>query len=125
MNFTELQGLRVTVDRVVYRDAREVSPEKPHCFVYYITIHNDSTKTVTIRGRKWVIHYDDGHVLAVEGDGVVGQTPTLAPGEDFSYHSQHFIEGSQAIAEGSYLGLCESGDRVVVRIPLFRMTVPD
>lgn len=122
---TELAGLDVTLDRLVYRDAKEVSPDRPHCFVYFLTIHNRSPRTITIKGRKWVVSNACGNTVVVEGDGVVGQTPTLPPGGDFSYNSQHFIESKHASAEGSYLGLDETGQRVLVRIPRFEMIVPE
>ena len=68
--FLELAGLHVTVDRVVhYRDA-QAPPDRPHCFNYFITIHNDSDVTVTIKGRKWVVKNARGEITAVEGDGV-------------------------------------------------------
>ena len=82
--FLELEGLRVTVDRVVYQPDVETPVERPHCFVYFITIHNDSDVTVTIKGRKWVVSNERGEITAVEGDGVVGQFPEIAPGDHFT-----------------------------------------
>ena len=120
----ELPGLRVTLDRLVYRHSPEGSPDRPHCFVYFITIHNGSEQAFTLKGRKWVVAHDDGDTTVVEGDGVVGQTPTIEPGEKFSYNSQHCLKSSHATAEGSYLGLTAGGERVVVRIPCFEMAVP-
>ena len=46
---TELEGLRVVVDRVVHMPQLDAPPERPHPFVYFITIHNDSDETVTTR----------------------------------------------------------------------------
>ncbi|MEI6343031.1 MAG: ApaG domain [Verrucomicrobiota bacterium] len=117
----ELAGLRVTVDRVVYR----LMPfaDKPHSFVYFITIHNDSPATVTITRRKWVITHADGRTEVLVGKGVVGQTPEVQPGETFSYNSQHFIPGPHATATGAYLGTTSDGRAVAVRIPPFRLVV--
>ena len=120
----ELAGLRVTVDRVVYAPGMEAPPDRPHSFVYFITIHNDSTVAVTIKGRKWVVRESDGETIAVEGDGVVGQFPTILPAASFSYQSRHLLAGGAAVAEGSYLGVDANGRRVVVRIPAFGMQVP-
>lgn len=121
---TELPGLRVTVDRVVFRAEAQTPPDRPYCFAYYVTIHNDTDRAVTIRGRKWVVRADDGEVTAVEGDGVVGQTPLLKPGESFTYNSVHLLRTKLAIAEGAYLGVDAGGSPVVTRIPAFRMEVP-
>jgi ApaG protein len=120
----ELPGLRATVDRVVFHSQAQGPSDRPHCFVYFITIHNDTDVAVTIRGRKWVVRADDGEVTAVEGDGVVGQNPLLHPGESFSYNSFHLLRTRVAVAEGAYLGLTAEGRPVVVRIPAFRMIVP-
>jgi ApaG protein len=65
----------------------------------------------------------DGGTLVVEGDGVVGKTPCLEPGESFSYNSYHTI-GSDSVAEGAFFGLTDSGEAVRVRIPRFEMKVP-
>jgi len=120
----ELPGLRVTVDRVVYQPDAQTPPDRPHCFVYYITIHNDSEATVTIKGRKWVGTNEGGDVTVVEGEGVVGQLPRIEPGEKFSYNSFHLLDTRCAVAEGSYLGVDPNGRKVLTRIPRFEMVVP-
>ncbi len=122
-NLIELAGLRVAVDRVVHMPQLDAPPDRPHPFVYFITIHNDSAETVTIRGRKWVVTDADGQQVVVEGDGVVGQTPSLDPGAHFSYNSYHVI-GSDSVAEGAFFGVTEKGGRVFTRIPRFAMQAP-
>ena len=121
----ELSGLRVTVDCIVHQPDFPAPPERPHCFVYYVTIHNDSDRVVTIKGRKWVVRNERGEITAVEGDGVVGQFPTIKPGEKFSYNSFHLLDTHSAVAEGSYLGIDSEGRRVLTRIPSFKMIVPE
>ena len=83
----ELPGLKVTVDRLLYQRLRADQSDKPHSFIYFISIHNHSPVTVTLRGRKWVVTHEDDTVLVVEGDGVVGETPVISPGTKFSYNS--------------------------------------
>jgi ApaG protein len=113
----ELSGLRVIIDRVVYMPEAETPPDRPHAFAYFITIQNDSTETVTIKGRKWVIKNDASQTTAVEADGVVGEFPRLEPGEHFSYNSYHINNTGVCWAEGSYLGVTDDGRRVMTRIP--------
>ena len=120
----ELDGLKVVVDRAVYQPDMATPEDRPHCFAYFITIHNNSEKTVIIKGRKWVVDEADGNKTVVEGDGVVGLFPELEPGETFDYHSFHLFGGAWAVAKGSYIGLDEDGQTVVTRIPEFRMDVP-
>lgn len=120
----ELDGLRVTVDRVVFHPEARTPADRPYCFVYFITIHNDSDVPVTLLGRKWVVRADDGEVTVLEGDGVVGQTPLLPPGETFNYNSFHLLRTRSAVAEGAYHGLDARQRRVFTRIPPFTMLVP-
>ena len=120
----ELPGLRVTLDRLAFHPNAQTPPDRPHCFIYFITIHNDSEVPVTIRGRKWVVRAEDGEVTVLEGDGVVGQTPLIHPGETFSYNSFHLTRTKSAMAEGAYLGVDGEGRAVLTRIPPFRMVVP-
>ena len=121
----ELPGLRVTVDRVVYQPEALTPPDSPHCFVYYITIHNDSDAAVTIKGRKWVVTNEHGEITAVVGDGAIGQFPTVDPGKKLHYNSFHLLDSRSAVAEGSYLGIDAQGRKVLTRIPPFRMEVPE
>lgn len=118
-----MDALRVTLDKLVYSPQLETPAERPHPFAYYLTIENLSEETVTIKGRKWVVTDARGHRVVVEGDGVVGKTPRLRPGEHFSYHSYHVI-ASDSVAEGAFFATNEAGERVATRIPRFEMKVP-
>jgi ApaG protein len=120
----ELPGLSVRLDNLVYgHSGLQLPPDKPHAFIYFLTIRNDSDRTVTLLGRKWIIENGDGTQLVVEGDKIVGETPNLAPGEQFSYNSYHVGTGN-ARAHGSFHGLDDDGQRIFVRIPAFDMVVP-
>jgi ApaG protein len=123
--FLEPPGLHVTVDRVIYHPSAHAPEDRPHCFIYFITIHNNTSLPVTIRGRKWIVTNARGERTVVEGDGVVGQTPTIPPGETFSYNSYHLLDTKRAVAMGSYLGVDAEGRRVVTRIPRFELIVPE
>ena len=120
----ELPGLTARLDRLDYHFGGASLPEdKPHAFVYHITIRNSSDRTVRLLGRKWVIEHADGTRLVVEGDRIVGETPRLQPGESFSYNSYH-VSGTDARARGGFHGVDESGRKVHVMLPPFDMTVP-
>jgi|TARA_B100000959_G_C14983009_1_gene624324 ApaG protein len=124
-SFEELDGLSVVVDDVIYMPSLDHPDDRPHPFVYFLNIRNHSAERISIQGRKWLVHEDQTEeVIVVEGDGVVGQTPNLGPGEEFSYNSYHVARGS-GHAEGSFFGLTEEGKRVFVRIPRFKMKLPE
>jgi ApaG protein len=119
-----LPGLVARLDRLVYhRGGSSLPPDKPHAFVYFVTITNTSDRTVTLVGRKWVIEHADGSRMVVEGDKIVGETPRLAPGEAFSYNSYH-VTGCDARAHGCFHGLDDKGQRIHVLLPGFDMIIP-
>jgi len=123
--FEELEGLSVEIDDVIYMPSLDAPEDRPHPFVYFINIRNDSSERVVIRGRKWLVKEEESEELVVvEGDGVVGQTPDLGPGEVFSYNSYHVARGT-GFAEGTFFGETDGGRRVCVRIPRFKLEVPE
>ena len=121
----EIPGLTAQLDRLVHHHGGKCLPEgKPHAFVYFITIKNDSERIVTLLGRKWVIEDADGSRTVVEGEKIVGETPRLAPGEHFSYNSFH-VTGCSARVHGSFHGVDEYGQRIHVMLAPFDMRVPE
>lgn len=120
----EFDAIHVSVDDVVHMPGLEAPAEKPHPFVYFISIHNRSQAPVTIRGRKWVVCEDGGETTVVEGAGVVGQNPLIQPGDHFSYNSYHVVAHS-ALVSGAFFGETADGEWVFARIPEFRLEVPE
>jgi ApaG protein len=118
----ELPGLRVSVDRVVYQTDPGFPADRPHAFIYFLTITNGSSRAVTLLGRKWIIR-EGGETLVVEGDGIVGEKPALSPGESFSYNSYHLATGDSD-AHGAFHGVDADGNAIFTRIPEFQMRVP-
>lgn len=119
----ELPGLKVVLDRLVYHQDSSLSEEKPHAFIYFFTIQNLSDRSVTLLGRKWIITGEDGKTEVIEGTKIVGKTPTLAPGEEFSYNSYH-VTNVTAQATGSFYGIDQFKKPIRVTIPPFTMEVP-
>jgi ApaG protein len=119
-----LEGLTARLDKLVYHHGGMSLPQdKPHAFVYFVTIQNSSDRVVTLLGRKWVIQHEDGDHLVVEGDKIVGETPRLAPGEQFSYNSYH-MTGTSARAQGCFHGVDEFGNKIHVILPPFDLRIP-
>ena len=57
--------------------------ENRFVFKYHVTIENLGDQPVQLLKRKWLI-YDVGFgYTEVEGDGVIGLTPEINPGETF------------------------------------------
>lgn len=123
----DLPGLRAKLDRLVYyHDGERLPSDAPHTFIYFISIDNMSDRKITLRGRRWVLDEADGHQQVIEGEGIVGKEPTLAPGETFSYNSYH-ITHCDCRARGSFHGVDSDGRAIHCPIPEFEMkiTSPD
>jgi ApaG protein len=72
-------------------------------FAYHITISNGSIRTATLRRRRWIVIDADGQRDVVEGEGVVGQQPTLEPGDTYEYTSFCPLETRWGTMEGSFI----------------------
>ncbi len=122
--YQELEGLSVRVDDVIYMPSLDAPADKPHPFVYFITIVNNSTEHVRITARKWVVSEGGGGTTVVEGEGVVGHTPALEPGEEFSYNSYH-VAADDAVVRGAFFGTTADTSKVFAAIPEFKLELPD
>lgn len=117
-------GLTARLDKLVYHHGGKCLPaDKPHAFVYFITIRNGSDRTITLLGRKWVLTRTDGAREIIEGDRIVGETPRIAPGEEFSYNSYH-VTDCDTEACGCFHGVDQTGARIHVLLPPFAMRIP-
>ena len=123
LNDQQVPGLSVRVDNVMYVPHLDAPEHKPFAFVYFITVMNRAKVNVTIKARKCIVREADGECTVVEGTGVVGETPTIEPGEDFSYNSCHVIQ-HDAEVQGALFGSTESGEVFSVRIPDFTLRLP-
>ena len=116
----ELDGLHASLDKLVHhREKSKVEGIDLHAFIYFASISNLSDRSVTLRGRKWVLANDDGTKTVVEGEKIVGESPIIPPGETFSYNSYHVTHLS-AEAYGSFHGTDEFNNRIHTRMKPFR-----
>jgi len=74
--------------------------------------------------RHWYITDAHGDVEEVEGEGVVGEQPVLAPGEVFEYTSGCPLATAFGSMQGSYEMVTEGGESFDAEIPEFRLTHP-
>ena len=120
----QLSGLQAKLDKLVHhKEKSSVDGVHLHAFIYFITIHNLTERTVTLLGRKWILINEDGTTTVVEGDKIVGECPVLEPGGTFSYNRYHVTHIS-ADACGSFHGIDEDGGKIHVRMEPFRLEVP-
>jgi ApaG protein len=100
-------------------------PDDDHfVWAYTITIANRGVEIVTLRSRHWKITDDRGKLQEVKGDGVVGEQPTLAPGESFEYTSGVPLSTPSGFMVGTYRMETAEGERFDVDIPAFSLDSP-
>lgn len=100
------------------------SPEQDHyVFAYQIRIENHGPQRAQLRNRHWIITDAEGQIQEVRGPGVVGEQPTLAPGERFQYTSGTVLPTPVGSMHGSYEWVSESGEDFETPIPPFRLAV--
>ena len=93
-------------------------------FAYTIRIHNRGSVPARLISRHWLITDDNGKVVEVRGEGVVGEQPWLRPGEDFEYTSGAVLETGSGTMQGSYQMLADDGTRFEAEIAPFALTMP-
>ncbi|MCB9548548.1 MAG: Co2+/Mg2+ efflux protein ApaG [Myxococcales bacterium] len=117
------RGIRVTV-RSAYIPERS-DPERPlFFFAYRIRIANEGATTARLLTRHWIITDGQGGVEEVQGPGVVGEQPLLAPGQDFEYTSACPLPTPVGTMHGTYQMLTALGERFDAEIAPFLLAVP-
>ena len=91
---------------------------------YHIRIENRSAVSVQLLSRSWRIVDGRGATHEVHGEGVVGETPLIAPGASFDYVSGCPLDTSGGAMSGTYQMVDENGSLFDVAIPRFELVAP-
>lgn len=117
------QGVRVHVEPEYLADHSD--PDNGMwVHAYHVTITNESERSVQLVWRQWIITNANGKVERVNGPGVVGQTPTLRPGESFRYTSGCPLDTSMGTMHGTYRMVTEAGEQFEATIAPFTLAEP-
>lgn len=117
------QDIRVTVRPEFSTDRSEPS-EDSYFWIYTIEISNQGRRKVKLVHRHWRITDAVGHVETVDGPGVVGEQPTIAPGQAYRYSSGCPLKTPTGFMAGCYDMVDEEGHRFEVEIPAFSLDSP-
>jgi ApaG protein len=88
---------------------------------YHVRIENASDRAVQLLSRSWRIVDGRGTVHEVQGEGVVGEMPLIAPGASFDYVSGCPLDTPTGTMAGSYRMVDEDGTAFDVTIPKFQL----
>ncbi len=112
------EGIRITV-RPAFLPGQSRPGAGQWVFSYDIRIENVGNQPGHLLGRHWFIHDSIGEDLEVQGEGVVGLQPEIAPGGVHEYQSFCVLKSASGHMEGHYLFERPDGTRFQVRIPRF------
>jgi len=111
-------GFRVSV-QPSYMTEHSRPEQGQYLFSYTITIRNESTRRARLCSRHWIIVDAEGERHDVRGEGVVGETPMLAPGTSYRYSSFCPLPTQWGTMEGTYLMEADSGEVFEIDIARF------
>lgn len=98
------------------------SPTNGYFFwAYTINIANLGSETVQLKTRRWRITDALGRLQEVKGPGVVGEEPTLKPGETYEYTSGVPLPTPSGFMAGSYGMVTGEGEQFDIEIPAFSL----
>lgn len=120
MYHAETNDIAVSVHPVY---APDHSDQSRFVFVYHIRIENRGERTMQLLWRHWYIHDDVAGDSEVEGEGVIGDQPILAPGDSHEYESYCVLRGPSGHMQGFYeFKRTSDGMKFKVDIPRFILT---
>jgi ApaG protein len=118
------QGITVIV-KPYYLEEQSSPDEAHYVWAYHVRIENNGARTVQLRNRYWRITDSLGRIQEVRGAGVVGEQPTIKPGDSYEYTSGTPLPTPSGIMGGSYqMEESETGQRFDVAIPNFSLDSP-
>lgn len=101
------------------------SPENGYYFwSYKIEITNRGAETVQLKTRHWRIIDANGKLQEVRGPGVVGEQPTLKPGQSYEYTSGVPLPTPSGFMVGTYGMVTDGGFNFSIDIPAFSLDNP-
>ena len=93
-------------------------------FQYTVRITNQGAETVQLVSRHWIITDAFERTEDVQGPGVVGEQPTLAPGQSFKYSSWCPLKTPMGMMHGTYQMVSAGGNRFDIEIAPFALRAP-
>jgi ApaG protein len=116
--------VKVSVETFYVEGQSEPELEK-YVFAYSVTIRNHSLCSTKLLSRYWLITDANGKEIEVQGDGVVGETPTIGPGESYKYTSGAILDTPVGTMQGHYTLKNEFGSMIEAPIDVFRLACPN
>jgi len=112
------EGIRITV-RPSYRPAQSNPIVGQFVFAYHVRIENCGEQAAKLLTRRWLIHDEAAADTIVEGEGVIGEQPRIAPRQVHEYSSFCVLTSPHGWMEGSYHFVRDDQSSFDAAIPRF------
>ncbi|MEC9298613.1 MAG: Co2+/Mg2+ efflux protein ApaG [Gemmatimonadota bacterium] len=114
--------------RVVVRPSFSLTHSEPadgkFVFTYLVQMENQGAEAAQLLFRHWHIHDSEGEDSELEGEGVLGEQPSLAPGKSHVYESFCVLQSPVGFMEGYYTFVRPNGEKFRVNVPRFDLRAP-
>lgn len=96
-----------------------------YAFGYTITIENLSKDSVQLTARHWDIFDALKEMETIDGEGVIGRKPVIAPRKSHTYSSGCLLTSPIGAMHGYYQMVnLDTADEFEVEIPAFKFAAP-
>jgi ApaG protein len=118
------EGVNISVE--TFYQAEFSNPTgNEYMFAYRVTIENKNSFPVKLLSRHWYIFDSDGTNREVQGDGVIGEQPTINSNKSYQYVSGCNLRTEIGNMHGTYLfENLHNKKTFTSAIPLFEMCTP-
>jgi ApaG protein len=121
----KLEDSVIVTVKTEYLDEQSLPEDDRYVFAYHINIRNDGDQAATLRTRHWFIANGNADVQEVKGEGVIGEQPTIEPGEIYRYSSGSVLSTRVGSMRGYYVMEADDGTLFHATIPVFTLSLPN
>ncbi|MEY3351313.1 MAG: Co2+/Mg2+ efflux protein ApaG [Bacteroidota bacterium] len=124
MVFKVTEGIKISVEQF-YQPDYSNPLQLEYMFAYRVTIQNNNSYPVQLLRRHWFIYDSNAEQREVEGEGVIGVQPIIAPNDQYQYISGCNLKSELGKMFGTYLmENMHTRQRFEVNIPVFQLEAP-
>jgi ApaG protein len=118
------EGVKISVEQF-YQPDYSNPQQREFMFAYRVSIENNNAFPVQLLRRHWYIKDSSTEKREVEGEGVIGVQPIIAPNEKYQYISGCNLKSELGQMHGTYLmENVDTKKKFEVKIPVFQMEAP-
>jgi len=108
-----------------YEERQSDAEAKRFVFTYSITIKNSADYNIQLLSRRWVVTDGNQKEQEIQGEGVIGEQPIIAPNSSYQYSSGAILETDVGSMFGHYNMVTEEGSEFKALIAAFTLAKPN